>query len=224
MSVNIQGRIDLCSFATIAKAYRQRGYVATTKSDLMWRAVEDLAVLAEKSGVERFTSLEEALAYLTSIGLEIGTSTRVRGELYKDLVKQTGLAEYGSGTAFDSKTMTVGETSRSDRERMLLLYKQYKHDIGQNAVPFNVFVEEQIERDKFIQKVQKATRVTEADLFTPVDYGGKKVDRSVADEHGRVDPVAFQQKEAGKMADIKAALAMRPASVEATEEQASEVS
>jgi hypothetical protein len=73
-----------------------------------------------------------------------------------------------------------------------------------------VFVEEQIERDKFIQKVQKATRVTEADLFTPVDYGGKKVDRSVADEHGRVDPVAFQQKEDEKNAAMKAALAMRP--------------
>ena len=214
MSVNIQGRIDLCSFATIAKAYRQRGYIANTKSDLMWRAVEDMAVLAEKAGIERFTSLEEALIYLTSIGLEIGTSTRVRGELYKDMIKYTGLAEFGSDAIFDEKTITKGATSRIDRERMLSMYKQYKQDVGQDAVSFNVFIEEQIERDKIIDKIQKANRITDNDIAIK--------DKSSVSGSGKVDVDDFQQKEAGKMADLKAALGMRPAAVEATEEQASE--
>lgn len=106
MSVNIQSRIDICSLATIARAYVERGAELSTRSELVARIVEDMAMVAMNSGVERFSDVEEAEYYLKRQGLVVASSPRAKKEMWRDKVRNTGLHDFGSADAFATKRAT----------------------------------------------------------------------------------------------------------------------
>ncbi len=108
MSVNIQSRIDICSLATIARAYVERGAELSTRSELVARIVEDMAMIATSSGVDRFSDVEEAEYYLERQGLVVASSPRAKKELWKDKVRNTGLHDFGSADMFSTKRATKG--------------------------------------------------------------------------------------------------------------------
>lgn len=133
MSTSMQARIDLCSFATIVKGYADRGMQPRTKSDMLWRIVEDMAVLAERSGVERFTSVAEANRYLASVGIEVGSSERARKHIYKDLVKEAGLAEFGSADIFNARPVTKDQVQASAETAQKPLADMSQDEISEMA-------------------------------------------------------------------------------------------
>ena len=111
MSVNVQSRIDVCTLASIARVYEERGMRLTTKSELVARAIEHLAVIMEKSGCERFEDIESAYDFLRSRGLDVGSSRRCAKELWKDRVREVGDTDC-SGEDLLTPPMSMRSTSR----------------------------------------------------------------------------------------------------------------
>jgi len=99
-TVNVQGRIDMKSLAAVARAYVERGSTFGSRSDLMWRIVEDAAIAAENSGATRPNTDEEALQYLRQVGLNIAMSDRSRREVRRALIDDVGVHDYYSEDLF----------------------------------------------------------------------------------------------------------------------------
>lgn len=171
MSVNVQARIDLCSLATVAKAYEARGFRAKTRSDLVWQIVEDMAMIAEKIGTERFEMLEDAIVYLYSIGLQVEISERNKRELRKDRVRETGLYDFGSEDALESRRVskrgmrgldfnneeehyrTIAEAMRRSGVAPMSFetYKKRKEEIDKEAVDIATFAEKEEEKKALLK-------------------------------------------------------------------------
>lgn len=74
----IEGRLDMRDIATCASFFLLRGMPATSRSDLLYKTVATFAEAAKKQGAESFDTTEEALGYLTNLGL--GLMNRVKAE------------------------------------------------------------------------------------------------------------------------------------------------
>jgi len=83
-TVPIQGRIDVVSFANLVQAYENEGIHLRSKSDVLWQAVEQLVRLYVRGDkIEPISSVREAIDYLDSIGLSLGTN----GRAYRALIQ-----------------------------------------------------------------------------------------------------------------------------------------
>jgi hypothetical protein len=83
-TIPIMGRLQITTFATLVRAYETEGIRVHSKSDAIWHAVEHIAAMyTHKHGTEAFTDVREAIDYLDSVGLSLGTSTRAISQLSK---------------------------------------------------------------------------------------------------------------------------------------------
>lgn len=95
-TIPIVGRISITTFASLVRAYEKEGYHIRSKSDVLWRAVEQLSALYErKHGIDAFTSTIEALDYLDSIGLSLGSNSRVQKAVLQARCDEEYFVEYG---------------------------------------------------------------------------------------------------------------------------------
>jgi len=95
-TIPIQGRLSICSFASLVRAYEREGVRLHSKSDVLYRAVEQLSALyARKHEVEPFADVREAIEYLEAVGLSLGTTERMALQLRKVEADAAYFAETG---------------------------------------------------------------------------------------------------------------------------------
>lgn len=94
-SVNVQTRLNICTLASLARAYSAEGAFVKSRSDLVWKAVEQVMNLYESKGAVRFTDVYDALSYLDSVGLHLDTSKRTRRQVQSAMVGQNAESDFG---------------------------------------------------------------------------------------------------------------------------------
>lgn len=94
-SINVQARLDICTVATLAKAYIQEGVLIRSKSDLIWKAVEQLVAMYVSKGAVCYTDVYDALEYLNSIGLYLDSSRRTTRQVQSAQVNQNAISDFG---------------------------------------------------------------------------------------------------------------------------------
>lgn len=94
-TIPIPTRLKITSFATLVRAYEERGMHLRSKSDVLWRAVEQLVYFYSKQGTEAFTSVPEAVSYLESVGLSLATNSRSTRYILKAIADEAYLMEAG---------------------------------------------------------------------------------------------------------------------------------
>lgn len=193
-TIPIASRVSVQSFATLVRAYEKEGVHLRSKSDVLWRAVEQLSIMyCRKHEIEPIASVREAMDYMEMIGLPLATNSRSVTALVQAEADEAYLVE--SGECIGART------TKGSMKGYAPIVTRSIHDMSK-------------------EELEAAARRIAGQM---IQDGTLQVDAAVSDDSQPVDVAAFQQKEAGKLADIKAALAMRPDSVEA-EDQASEVS
>ena len=116
-TISIQGRIRITSFATLARAYMQEGHTIKTKSDVLWRAVEQLALLySRKHGTEAFDSIPDALEYLDSVGLSLGTNSRAQKTILQAQSDEAYFLETGERVGRPTTKATLEDVHMSPED------------------------------------------------------------------------------------------------------------
>ena len=95
-TVTVSGRVEICSLASVARAYEKEGLLLRSKSDILWQAIEQLSLLySKKHGIEPFADVREAAFYMKTIGLPLDTSTRTIRDIATAKVCQDAEEDYG---------------------------------------------------------------------------------------------------------------------------------
>jgi hypothetical protein len=177
-TISIQGRIDICSFATLARAYKKEGNLTRTKSDVLWRAVEQLAALySRKHDVEAFTSIPAAIAFLDIIDMPLGTNTRAQRSLLQAEADEAFFLETGEDIGRrTTKTDLIDEKGELNLRNMHRDMCNALHRDGKEAMSFEAYCdkmenqkkpkhirEESVDVDEFASKeAEKKRKLKEA--------------------------------------------------------------
>lgn len=95
-SISIPGRVEICSFASLVRAYEKEGLRLRSKSDTIWQAVEQLSTMyAKLHKVAPFTDVREAIAYMAQIGMPLDTNTRATQSIAMAKICQDAEEDYG---------------------------------------------------------------------------------------------------------------------------------
>lgn len=128
-TVSIQARVDIVSFANLVKVYENSGIRLRSKSDAIWQVVEQMVALMEREEriEDKAETVEDAVRYLDSINLSVGTNRRATKDLVKALADESAKTE-GMGLRRVSKKELTAESPYEDRpltaeERMELARK-----------------------------------------------------------------------------------------------------
>lgn len=116
-TIPIQSRLNICTFATLARAYEREQMHARTKSDIVWRAVEQItAYYCKVHEVEPFTDVREAIDYMNTIGMPLGTNNRSNLMLIQAEADEALALEGGA----ISRRVTKGELTGRKKEKSFL--------------------------------------------------------------------------------------------------------
>lgn len=114
----IEGRLEVCTMATLARYFEEFGTPARTKSDLLWQSCELLCqLLVTNSKIEPIDSIDEAYNYLVE---RLGSVTRAgRGRnmqiaLQAEAIQRDGLSI--GHTSRVTKAESAGKRIISDEE------------------------------------------------------------------------------------------------------------
>lgn len=151
-TINIQARLDIITIANLTKIYADKDIVVRSKSDLVWRAVEQLTTMyIEKGAIVPFSDVYTALEYLKSRNLQIDTSARTRRQVMNAMATTSLEADFGStnyGEKITKERMaSIEETcerservaSDSDREEYELARKMGE-SMGLAPISFETFL------------------------------------------------------------------------------------
>jgi hypothetical protein len=95
-TISIQGRVDICSFATLTRELEAEGIMVRSKSDIVWRAIEMLAgMYSRKHQTVGFTSIPDAIDYMDRIGIPLGTNSRVQKSIVQASADESFFLETG---------------------------------------------------------------------------------------------------------------------------------
>jgi Mg-chelatase subunit ChlI len=117
-TIPVPSRVNVCSFATLARAYEAEGIRLRSKSDILWQAVEQLATLySRKQGIEPFTDIYEAVEYMERIGLPLATNKTVDRAIRTAAQMQNLEGDFGvSSTGYSTKKGLQKEEREGDRK------------------------------------------------------------------------------------------------------------
>lgn len=149
-SINIQARLDICTLASLARVYVEDGNILRSKSDLVWKAVEQIFSLYEEEGRERFTDVYEAIAFLRKLGLTLDTNNRTKRQIQSAMVRQTIKDDFDN--KMDPLITKKSLIDSSDEEQYALMANAIKA-LGQEPISFEEFKKRKI--DKLEQKQQE---------------------------------------------------------------------
>uniref|UniRef100_A0A6M3JCR7 Uncharacterized protein n=1 Tax=viral metagenome TaxID=1070528 RepID=A0A6M3JCR7_9ZZZZ len=195
----VPGRVEICSFASLVRAYEKEGLRLRSKSDVIWQAVEQLVVMyARKHGEEPFVDIREAVTYMTQIGMPLDTCTRAIQSIATAKICQDAAEDYGLENL---QTMMRKVTLTSMRKNSVIeppqgplfrseveAYNTKVDLLKQHGIvpPWNTF-------DEYLEDI-KRQEVQPVSINTQPSGSGP------------IDEVEYAEKERQKMADIKAAL------------------
>lgn len=95
-TVPVASRVKIKSLALLTRAYIEDGVHLRSKSDVLWRAVEQLAAFySRRDGIPAFGSVREAGDYMESVGMPLGTNERSAGSLLRAEADEALMAEGG---------------------------------------------------------------------------------------------------------------------------------
>ncbi len=184
-AVNVQGRIDMKSLATVTMAYLDRGSSFASRSDLMWRIVEDAAIAAEAVGAKRPETDEAALHYLEAVGINLTGSDRGRREVRRALIGDTGVHDFYGEDLFGRRT-TKGQSKQRGKVEDLF----WRTDVElYNEVADNM----------------KRMGLVPISFEEYIENKAKKEAEAAAQAAEEIDQVAYAEKEAKRLAEEKAA-------------------
>jgi hypothetical protein len=91
----IEGRVSICTLATLYRFYTQQGVLCSTKSALLKESLETLVnALVENSMCERVTDVQEAMSIMRP--LATNHDKKVMGNLSKAIVMQNSIRSTGN--------------------------------------------------------------------------------------------------------------------------------
>jgi hypothetical protein len=136
--MTVGGRVEICSFASLIRAYEREGLRLRSKSDAIWQAVEQLVLLySKKHQIEPFTDVREAVEYMVKIGMPLDTNTQAiralgRAKTFQDAVDDYGVDDLEvqskkvryTGVRKSSVVEPIVPTYRTEEEMYQDLYKQ----------------------------------------------------------------------------------------------------
>jgi hypothetical protein len=123
-TISIQARVSITSFAELARALQYEGAGIRSKSDILWRAVEQLAwMYNRKHEVEPFASVHEAIEYMDSIGISLHTNPRATKALLQAAADEAYFRETGS---LPPNVMMKKDMLKAERDGMLALQQPQK--------------------------------------------------------------------------------------------------
>ncbi len=182
-TISLAARVDICSIATLAKAYTIERMFMRSKSDILWQAVEQLSALyCRKLEIQPFEDIQEAIDFMDSINLSLRTNDRVRRSLVKAAGLQAIQKDFG-----DIPIMRVTKGQKKDSEP---LYRDDRDEYETACVAFRKSGLVPISFEKFLENRQRLVE--------------EKIDVDTVDQQ------EFARKEAEKLAELKRGLAAGP--------------
>jgi hypothetical protein len=158
-TISIQGRISISAFASLTRAYIKEGHSIRTKSDVLWRAVEQLSLMyAKKHNTPAFASIPDALEFMESIGMSLGTNPRAQRTIMQALADESHFLEVGEVAAARNMPIAqIGSGNRQPSERELLMEKftdYMKKGIIENTTTFEQFCIDQKDVERKIINIK----------------------------------------------------------------------
>jgi hypothetical protein len=193
-AINIQARLDICTVASLARAYTREGVLIRSKSDLVWKAMEQLVNLYESKMPIRFTDVYEALTFLDSLGLQLDTSKRTKRQVMSAQVNQNAVSDFGYETFGKKVTKRQIVTTMGDREEYDLAVQAGKM-MGLPIISFEEFMENKRGLKKPSDVIKETTN--------EVDFAAKEKERLAA-EKAAYDPGALRAAMVQKAGDVGA--------------------
>jgi hypothetical protein len=160
----IQGRISIISFANLAKAYEIERVPFRSKSDILWRAVEQLSIMYRyKLGDEltAFETIEDAVNYLSSIGIELGSNNRARRTVEKRISTESYFLETGE---LPPKPLTMTQIRKTGSSGVdMATIRQRAEEIARSQSWQHVEVEGAEVSPSLLSPEERAERTAEED-------------------------------------------------------------
>jgi hypothetical protein len=160
----IQGRISIISFANLAKAYEIERVPFRSKSDILWRAVEQLSIMYRyKLGDEltAFETIEDAVNYLSSIGIELGSNNRARRTVEKRISTESYFLETGE---LPPKPLTMKQIRKDGSSGIdMATIRQQAEEIARSKSWQDVEVEGIEDSPSLLSPEERAERTAEED-------------------------------------------------------------
>ena len=192
-TISIAGRLDICSFATLARAYEEEGMRMRSKSDILWQAVEQLsAAYSAKDKQEPFTDVREAVEYMESIGIPLVTNMRVLREVTSAKIYQDAGDDYGVGQLYEQ----AGVVAKTKEMRRRLNKKGGVPTIDNNRLRYEEAVkvgrEQGLATPSFEQFMENERNRQNAivDTIDEIDYKEKEASR-IQEEKEATSPAAL---------------------------------
>jgi len=214
-TMSIAGRLDICSFATLARAYEDEGMRMRSKSDILWQAVEQLAkAYCEKQEVQPFTEIRDAVEYMSSIGISLETNLRAIREISSAKIFQDAGEDYGirslSGNAKNISMRGIRREEKLSLDNEKEIYRMAAEAISAQGIIPPTFEE---------FRENKRTMENQGSIESrPVDVDGDDVVRETT------DPIKFAEKEKKRLREEKAAFSPDALRAMVSGRQANEVS
>lgn len=178
-SINIQARLDLCTLATLAKAYIGEGAILRSKSDLVWKAIEHIVSMYESNGIKKFTDVYEALDYMDKIGLYLDTSKRTKRQVQTAMVNQNAVSDFGVqnfGRPMNRKQV-IDESQRTNE--LKAFYAILVDHNTKNGLPIPTFEEYRVIATKPLNYPEEETVV---ETTNPEKFVAKEKERMAAEK------------------------------------------
>ena len=197
-SMTVAGRVEICSFATLVRAYEREGLRLRSKSDTIWQAVEQLTVMySKKHNTEPFTDIREAVSYMMQIGMPLDTCTRAMQSIATAKICQDAAEDYGLETL---QTMMKKVTLTSMRKNSVTASPSaalWKSDVDEYNTVADLMKQRGIVPptfDEFVEE-KRVAQPEPAPVAQATQPSGS----------GPIDEIEYAEKERKKMAEIKAA-------------------
>lgn len=166
-TINVQARLSMKTLATLARAYVDKDNVyIKSKSDLIWKALEQLTALYVENGAILFEDTTEAIRYLDSIGLSLATSSRTKRQVQTSLVRATALADFGMPDfgATTTKKMVI------ENDRMMhKLASDEMRAMGLSPISFEEFMENKRQKQASEGERVALSNGEQASIHSPID-------------------------------------------------------
>ena len=173
-TMNVQGRVDIRTLASIVKAYNARGFIVRSKSDVIWKVTEQIMSLLEREGEMRFELVTDAIDYLNRMGLYLETNSRARRQIAVALTNEDASLE---DVDLPEQRMTVAKMTgrvrydkgKSSRRSLYEAMVQVMRADGKEAMSFEEYNEKMDEKDR--------TATIGVETVNPVEFADKEAEK-----------------------------------------------
>ena len=129
-TISLQTRVEVTTIATLVRELEARGVRVHSKSEAIWHAITVVAkAYCAKREVEPFATVREAIDYMESMGLPLGTNSETLHRLFQAEADEALSLE---GGLFEPKVTkpTVATTELNERKSFLHMTPEERKEMA----------------------------------------------------------------------------------------------